>query len=94
MLTSQLFENINNAEIFQEYEFIYEEDKKEYHGKIDLMIIYENHIDIIDYKLNDITDEKYLHQLNGYKNYIEKNTKKEVNIYLYSILGGKIKKLG
>jgi len=94
MLTSQLFENINNAEIFQEYEFIYEEDKKEYHGKIDLMLVYKSHIDIIDYKLNDITDEKYLQQLNGYKNYIEKNTKKEVNIYLYSLLDGKIKKLG
>lgn len=94
MLQTQIFKNIKNANIYQEYEFIYEEQQQEYHGIIDLMLEYDNHIDIIDYKLNDITDEKYLSQLEGYKKYIEKNTKKEVHTYLFSILDGKEKKLG
>ena len=35
------------------------------------MLVYENYIDIIDYKLSNIDDEKYIDQLNGYKKYIE-----------------------
>ena len=55
------------------------------------MFEYENYIDIIDYKLKNIDDEEYLKQLEGYKNYIYNKTKKEVNIYLYSILDNDLK---
>ena len=54
------------------------------------MLEYEDTINIIDYKLKNIVDENYLKQLNGYKNYIEKISKKKVNIYLYSILEDKL----
>ena len=63
------------------------------HGFIDLMLEYDNHIDIIDYKMKNITDENYLKQLNGYKKYIEGISEKEVNIYLYSILDNTLQKL-
>ena len=65
----------------------------EYHGIIDLMIEYQDRIDIIDYKLNNIKDENYLKQLNGYKNYIKTLTDKEINLYLYSIINENIEKL-
>lgn len=77
-------------QIYKEYEFIYEEEKEEYHGIIDLLLIKENENIIVDYKLKNITDEAYLKQLNGYKKYIEKITNKKTKIYLYSILDEKL----
>ena len=79
---------------FKEYEFIFEDKNELFHGIIDLMFEYENYIDIIDYKLKNIDDEEYLKQLIGYKNYIYNKTKKDVNIYLYSILDNNLNKIG
>ena len=57
------------------------------------MLEYTDHIDIIDYKLSDITDVNYISQLNGYKDYISSITKKTVNVYLYSIINEKMSSL-
>ena len=57
------------------------------------MLEYENHIDIIDYKMKNIIDDAYLKQLKGYKEYIETLTNKSVNICLYSILDNKLERL-
>ena len=92
-LKHDIFSKILSAKIYKEYEFIYEENSDLYHGIIDLMLEYDNYIDIIDYKIKDITDENYYKQLKGYKEYIENNTNKSVNIYLYSILDDKLKQL-
>lgn len=92
-LKNDLLKNIEKANIYKEYEFIYIKDNNEYHGIIDLMIEYSNHIDIIDYKLKGITDENYKKQLNGYKEYIENLTNKNVNTYLYSILDENVLKI-
>ena len=89
-LSNDLLKNISNANIYKEYEFIYNKDNNEYHGIIDLMLEYDNHIDIIDYKLKSIIDENYIKQLNGYKEYIEKISNKNVSTYLYSILDEKV----
>lgn len=86
-------EKIMNANIVKEYEFIYEEDLEEYHGIIDLLIEYDDYIDIIDYKLKNIDESDYIKQLNGYRNYIEKISNKKVNTYLYSILNDELKKV-
>lgn len=77
--------DINVANIYKEYEFIYEEDNTTYHGIIDLMLEYQDNIKIIDYKLKNINDDAYIKQLTGYKNYIEKLFNKKTSIYLYSI---------
>ena len=50
-------------QIYKEYEFIYEEEKEEYHGIIDLLLIKENENIIVDYKLKNIDDENYTKQL-------------------------------
>ena len=65
---------------------MYEQDNISYHGIIDLMLVYDDHIDIIDYKLKNITDENYIKQLNGYKSYIENKLNKKTSTYLYSII--------
>jgi len=82
-----------NGKIYKEYEFIYEVDNISNHGIIDLMIEYDNNIKIIDYKLKNIDDDNYLKQLLGYKEYILEKSGKEVEIYLYSIIDGVLKKL-
>ena len=84
-LQSDLLKNVKNGKIYKEYEFIEIEENNTKNGIIDLMIEYDDYIDIIDYKLKNISDSDYDKQLLGYKNYIEKLTKKKVNIYLYSI---------
>lgn len=85
--------NIDNADIYKEYEFIYEEDNTTYHGVIDLMLVYKDNIKIIDYKLKNINDEAYLKQLNGYKDYIENRFNKPTNIYLYSVTNNTLEKI-
>ena len=84
-LDNDLFKNVKDAKVFKEYEFMYEENNSKYHGIIDLMLMYEDHVDIIDYKLSNIDDSNYMKQLNGYKNYISEKTRLSINTYLYSI---------
>ena len=93
LINSELFKNIENAKIYKEYEFNYIKDNINYNGIIDLMLEYNDHIDIIDYKLKNVSDEKYLDQLNGYKNYISIKSNKNINIYLYSVMDGIIKEI-
>ena len=93
LLNQELLKNIKEANIYKEYEFISENENETYHGIIDLMLEYNDHIDIIDYKLKNIEENAYQEQLNGYKNYIEKVKNKKVNIYLYSILENKIEEV-
>lgn len=90
-LNQPLLQEIEKSEIYQEYEFIYEENHVKKHGIIDLMLVYPDHVDIIDYKLRNIEKKDYEAQLEGYRTYIRHITNKPVNIYLYSILDGKIK---
>ena len=85
-VNSDLLSNVKLSNVYKEYEFMYEKDNVKYNGVIDLMLEYDDHIDIIDYKLKNISDEKYIDQLNGYKKYIEMISNKKVNTYLYSIL--------
>ena len=81
--SSFVTENINGT-FYPEYEFI---DKKENtHGIMDLVIENGNKMIIIDYKLKNIDDENYDKQLNGYREFLKKKTKKEVECYLYSII--------
>ena len=86
-LDCDLLKNVCNGKVFKEYEFYDEQLKVK--GSIDLMIEYDNYIDIIDYKLKHIDDNEYVKQLNGYKNYIFKKTGKKVNTYLYSLFDKK-----
>ena len=92
-LNQDILKNIKEANIYKEYEFIETRENETYHGIIDLMLEYNNHIDIIDYKLKNISDKEYINQLNGYKNYIENKLNKKTNIYLYSILENRVEEL-
>ncbi len=85
-LKSPIFSSSSRAISYHELEFYDEE--KDLHGAIDLLLVYEDHIDIIDYKLKNISDEEYDQQLNTYGEYIEKKTGKKPHKYLLSLLDG------
>ena len=86
--------DFKNAKIYKEYEFLYEDvNGDNRHGIIDLMLEYEDNIKIIDYKLKNITDDAYVKQLNGYRDYIKMLSNKEVSIYLYSFTDGILKEI-
>ncbi len=89
LIKNDLFKNIKKCNVYQEYEFINDNT----HGIIDLLIEDSNTINIIDYKLSKVSDDAYIKQLNGYKEYIKKISNKEVNIYLYSIINEELIKL-
>ena len=93
LLNQDILKKVQEANIYKEYEFIDESNNESYHGIIDLMLEYNTHIDIIDYKLKNIKDKAYINQLNGYKNYIEKKFNKKTNIYLYSILENRVEEV-
>ena len=85
--------NIKNAKIYKEHEIRFNDGLNTYHGFIDLLLEYDDHFDIIDYKLSNLESEEYKVQLGGYKKYIEENYQKKTNIYLYSINKDMFKKL-
>lgn len=87
-INSGILDNVIN--LYKEYEFIYEKDDKEMHGFIDLLVEYQDSYAIIDYKLKNTSDETYIKQLNGYKEYIENITGKNTKVYLYSIIDEKL----
>ena len=90
-INSSIMSNVQNANIYKEYEFY--DDVDDIHGIIDLMLVYDNHIDIVDYKTKNIDDPSYLKQLKIYKNYIARTFNKNVKLYLYSILSSDIKSI-
>ena len=88
-LDLDLLKNIDQANVLKEYEFYVNNQK----GIIDLLLEYDDHIDIIDYKLSHIDDIEYVNQLTGYKNYISTKSNKNINLYLYSILNNEIREI-
>lgn len=87
--------NINsNTKVYKEHEFIYTLDNIEYHGIIDLILRENDDIKIIDYKLKNIDDDKYINQLNVYYNYLhELYPESDIKMYLYSIIDDKVKEV-
>ena len=93
ILNNQLFINIKNSEYYPEYEFIKVIDGKEYHGIIDLLVVYNDHIDIIDYKLSNIDDVAYDEQLKIYKKYVSTISELPINCYLLSLIKNEFRKV-
>ena len=87
------FEDLPAIDPEAAYEFMYEDDGNLYHGIIDLLVEYDDHFEIIDYKLSDIDKPEYEIQLNEYYKYISKISNKNVKMYLLSLTKAKLKEV-
>lgn len=68
VLALPIFDKANEGKEYHEYDY-YDEDTGEM-GSIDLFIVYDDHIDLIDYKSESEDIEKYSAQLASYANYL------------------------
>ncbi len=93
VLNLDLFKNIKEAKTLKEHEFMFSTQLKDYHGIIDLVAIYPDHIDIIDYKLSNLEHDEYTRQLRIYHDYVKIHYDKKINCYLLSILNLEVKKV-
>lgn len=93
VLNNEIFKNISNAKVFKELEFYFDDNNITYHGIIDMLALYNDHIDIIDYKLYDTSSKEYIRQLSIYQKYVRTIYDLDVNIYLLSLLKNEIKKI-
>ena len=89
VLALPLFENAKNAKVFHEYRFY--DDESGHEGSIDLLLVYEDHIDLVDFKSGDIEDEAYPKQLAMYEKHLKKVFKQPIKKYLLSIRECRIK---
>ncbi len=92
-ITQPLIQAHRNDAMYHEYEFLEEEEQVRHHGIIDLLIVENEEVLIIDYKLRNIKDPAYVQQLQGYKRWIEKHFHKQCSLYLYSILDDRMEKV-
>ena len=87
-----LFENAHLAKEFHEYEFYDEE--KDLHGIIDMFLLYDDHIDLIDFKTATIDPDAYQGQLNAYESYLKGVFKgKTINKYLLSLTRAEVNRV-
>ena len=93
LLKNDIFKDISKAHTYHEIEFSFEQNNILYNGIIDLLAVYEDHVDIIDYKLSNTDSNEYIRQLNIYKEYVKTKTDLKINCYLLSILKNEVKKV-
>lgn len=87
-----LFENANLAKEFHEYEFY--DEKNDLHGIIDMFLLYDDHIDLIDFKTSTIDPDAYQGQLNAYETYLKSVfPDKFINKYLLSLTRAEVNRV-
>ncbi|MCF0117738.1 MAG: hypothetical protein HUJ61_06815 [Bacilli bacterium] len=91
-LRNPIFKNSDKAKVCHEYSFFDEEAHK--NGVIDLLLVYDDHIDIVDFKLSHVDDEAYDTQVGIYKDYIRKIApNKQINTYVLGIISGAVREV-
>jgi ATP-dependent exoDNAse (exonuclease V) beta subunit len=85
LINTDLFKGLIKPKFYQEYEFYQETEKANYRGVIDLLIIDQNMVYALDYKLKNIEDLGYRKQLIGYYEYLKDKVDKPIKLFLYSL---------
>ena len=91
VLSSELFKNVKNSQVLREYSFF--DEKNVVSGIIDCLLLKDDEVDIIDFKLKNLDDDKYVLQLRTYRDYIEQITDKKIGMYLISAITGEVKEI-
>ena len=88
---SPILKDVINDEVRHEFPFI--DEKNGVSGYIDLLVIKENEIRIIDFKLKNIDEIEYDKQLRTYKSFIAQHTDKPVKMYLLAAISGEVREV-
>ncbi len=91
VLNCGLFDGVTNEQVLHEYSFFDEEHNT--NGIIDCLVVLPDEVRIIDFKLKNISDEKYVKQLNIYADYVKLITEKSLKLYLISAITGEVKEI-
>ena len=91
VLDLPIFLDAYKGKRYCEYSYIDPSDGKQ--GSIDMFIVYDDHIDLFDYKSNNIDDPSYDKQVLAYSSYLESAFNKRVDSYLLSISKCKLRKI-
>ena len=86
VMNSSIFNGVSNEQVRHEYRFYDEENNIQ--GYIDALIVKDNEIDIVDFKLKNIDESEYDRQLRIYKSYISKLTSLPVRMFLLAAITG------
>lgn len=89
--STKIFENVKNNQVLHEYQF--KDDLNNVSGIIDCLVVKDDEIDIVDFKLKKLDDEKYVLQLHSYSDYIKQITSKKIKMYLVSAITGEVKEI-
>lgn len=87
-LANDVFETKDLVNVAHEYKFY--DEINDIHGAIDLLLVYKDHVSIIDFKLSKVSDELYARQVDIYKDYIKQITNLPIKTYIAGILSYKI----
>ena len=91
VLKQEIFKNVKNTQVLHEFPFF--DERNGLHGVIDCLLIKDDEIDIVDFKLKNLDDEKYVLQLHAYRDYIEQIYKQRIKMYLISAITGEVKEI-
>lgn len=90
-LKNEIFNKDGLVKVAHEYRFY--DEVNDINGIIDLLLIYNDHIDIIDFKLSKIDDKEYDKQLSIYKDYISQISNLPIYTYVTSIFKGDVREV-
>lgn len=91
VLQSKIFENVKNNQVLHEFPFFDEENGV--NGVIDCLVMKNDEVDIVDFKLKRLDDDKYVLQLHTYYDYIKQITDLPIKMYLISAITGEVKEV-
>ena len=88
---SELFFDVTNDMVRHEFPFV--DEVNHVTGYIDCLIIKEDEVDIIDFKLKHIDDSEYDKQLRTYKKYVSRFISKPIKMYLLAAATGEVREV-
>lgn len=91
VISSFLFKGVTNKMCHREFHFY--DEKNNVEGFIDALIIKDDSVIIVDYKIKNISDIEYDKQLRTYKKYISQITNKPISMYLIGALTGEVREV-
>ncbi len=83
LLQSLPLKDAGRALVYQEYSFY--DPEQDVFGTIDLMLVYDDRIDIIDFKTGSLDHQTYDRQLRVYHHYVATTAARPINLYLVSL---------